>query len=239
MVDINKIFDDLSSEGNGIQKEENKLYKELIEFEKTLKNSSLEDCKYIEFLPVETEIKSFEKSAHKLAADSTGSVSELSSIKSKFLLSKDGKYAIKYSQKSKDEIIVTLMSDSGMDTGDMLLYLPDLKKYYVSNSYGDFHISGYSSLNIQSLNFQAVNYFEKIIINKLENSFAVLSYYGYCSPEIVSNNESFLKIKLNCSKDFAISVLSNELTQDFIGSSKGILDVPSLLLDKKSTILLY
>lgn len=241
MVDNNKIYEDLNaSDGDDIQKNENLLFKELLEFEKLNKRDlPLLVNNYIEFILVEQQIGySFEPSI-KLAADSSVSADEKVSKKSEFLLSRDGKYALKYIQKSKEEIFITLLTDNNLDTREMLLYLPDLKKYFVSNSTGDFTVAGYSSLNIGSLNFNAVVCFEKIIISKAGDLFSMVSYNNYASPEIIEKSDIFIKVKVNSIKECSVAVLINELNKDFVNSVNGILEIPVMLLRDKTVVLLY
>ena len=241
MIDKNKIFEDLNtSDGDDIQKKEHLLYKELLEFEKTNKKDLHPLVNnYIEFIAAEPNIEYEFKPALMLAADSSASADEMVSRKSEFLLSRDGKFALKYLQKSKEEILITLLTENNIDTKEMLLYLPDLKKYYVSNNAGDFSIKGYSSFNIGSLNFNAVLYFDKLFVSKGGDLFSIVSYNNYANPEILESDETFLKVRINSIKECSVAVLSNDRNKDFINSGNGILEIPVMLLKEKTVILLY
>jgi len=241
MVDKNKIFEDLNASiGDSIQKKEHLLFKELLKFEKSYKKDLYPLVNnFIEFVAAEPNFENEFKPALKLAADSSKFTDGMVSKKSEFLLSRDGKYALKYLQKSKEEIQITLLTDSSMDTNEMLLYLPDIRKYYISNTYGDFLVTGYSSLRIGLMNFNAVLCFEKIIVTMEEKLFSIISCNNFSSPEIIESDDTFIKLKINGIKEYSTAVLSNESNKDFINSVNGILEIPIMLLRKKSTILLY
>ncbi len=241
MIDKNKIFEDLNSlDGDDIQKKEHFLYEELLEFEKSKKKDLLPLINnYIEFIPAEPNIECDNKPVLKLAADSFASADEMVSRKSEFLLSKDGKFALKYLQKNNEEILITLLAEHNIDTSEILLYLPDLKKYYVSNTACDFSVTGYSTLNISTLNFKAVQYFAKFVISKEGDLYSMVSYNNYANPEIVESSDTFMKVRINSEKECSVAVLINDKNKDFVNFLNGILEIPIMLLSDKTVILLY
>lgn len=240
MNETTKIFDDLIPNKNNIETDEQKLYKELLEFEKSQKKESLPiQNRCFDFFVAEPQTNYNIRPDIRLAADSSTIDSEVNFKESKFLITNDNRLALKYIQKSKDEIQITLLLDTNFDTNEMLLYLPDLKKYYISNISGDYIITGFPAVNIRDMKFQALQMFDKIIISNEENQLSILSYNNFSNPEIIEKSDTLIKIKLNSKTELKKAVLYNEGTKDFLDTDGKIIEIPILLLQKKSIVLLF
>ncbi len=241
MKEYSKVLDYINSlNGGKIGKSESNLYKELLEYEKSKsKHQQTLTEGSIEFICSDTRPDFGFSTVMRLAADSAFKTKEFAAGKSDFLVSRDGKYALKYSNKSKDEIQITLLTESELNTADMLLYMSDLNKYYISNAEGDFMLSGYSALNISKLNFTAVNYFEKIVITKYNELYSALSYNGYANSEIISISNAIIELRLNCVKAISAAVLFNDNSKDFVNLKNGAIELPVMLLSGKTQVLLY
>lgn len=240
MADKNHIFDEISGKGN---EQENKLFRELLEFEKesALADKTLlpEKNNIIEFLPQESENIKRGKSLLKLAADSKGLTDEKTGKRSGFITSTDGKYAIKYSQKKDTEIHLTILTEQEHDTNDIILYSPELNKYFISNLEGDFIIGQYAVFDLNSFNFKAFLPLEKLVIIKDNKSYSIFSYNGNSKQEILEQTKSFIRLKIQSEKEIKIAAIQTVKTKDFVKMENGVIQIPLILLEDKSQILLY
>jgi hypothetical protein len=240
----NYIFDELNEKvrkEKGIFKDEGELFREMLEFEKQRQEAHPPTPspreggkKIIDFFPVADNDHA--RLPMKLAAES--GIQETQQ-KSDFLLSGDGKFAIKYSQKENNEIHLMLLADAETNTDDVILYSPKLNKYFISNLDGDFVIGQYSVFDFSQFDFKAIMPLDKIVILKKDNSFSTFSQENSTQPEIPEIAAAFLRLKINAPNGFVIAVLSTSKTRDFLTVQNGIVEIPMMLIDDKGTILVY
>jgi len=232
----NLILDDIK--GAGGLKQENELFKELLEFEKDVKKKVSNDKnKIIDFFPSAEETPQ-SIVPMRLAAESSESASA-HQRKSDFLTSSDGKMAIKYIKKENEEIHITLLSDSEDEMQEVILHLPEIGKYFTSNLKGDFVIGQYSDFNFDKFHFKAVLPMGRIIILKNSDNFTAFSSDKLLIPEITGINNSFMFISINYDKDFSSAVLNTKKTKDFVKIENTVIELPLMLLEDKSSLLLY
>lgn len=240
MEDKNYIFDELTGgKKEGIIGESN-FYIEFLDFEKKLKvKKSLIIKNIIEFsdFTPKTDIE-FEK-GQRFAADDILERNIIINRKSDFLLSEDGRFAIKYSKKLNEEIHLTILTETKSYTGEIILYSPSLDKYFVSNSEGDFIIGQYSTLDLKLFKFRALVPFDKIMIIFIKGRISVIPYNGYSRPEITENSENHIRINLNISHELNTTVLCTDKTKDLIAAEKCIVSIPKIVLSDKSVLYIY
>lgn len=247
MSEENKIFDEIN-EKDGLKKEQ-ELFKELQKFEASTllsSDSGMNKINIIDFFPIEEGEKQGEKRKYPLKLAAESSKPNLRNL-SHFLISSDGKFAIKYIKRIDEEIHITILCDSDIDTDEILLYSAQLQKYFISNLKSDFVIGQYSSFNLNDFEFKAILPVEKLIIIKKDdfqpdkddkkNLFSVLSYDNKSIPEVFEKSDTILKI--NTDKNFSIAVLQTGKTKDFVMVNKQQIEIPMMLLEQKSILLLY
>lgn len=236
MAEKNYIFDDLKGDGNSDQ--ENELYKELLEFEKdTSDGVSKYNINILDFFAVE-EKTSQAIIPMRLAAESSEPVSP-KQRKSNFLLSSDESLAIKIAKKENGDVNLTLLSNSENEAEEAVLYVSELDKYFISNLKGDFVIGQYSDFDLNKFHFKAVLPFSKIVILKTGNTFSVFSSDKLLTPEITGIKNPFMLLNINYGKDFSYAVLITKKTKDFMKIKNNVIELPLVLLDNKSSLLLY
>lgn len=220
--------------------EESKLYNELLDFEKELKvEKSLIFKNIIEFSDFIPKTDIEVKKELRFAADDISGRNISINRKSDFLLSEDGKFAIKYSKKLNEEIHLTILTESRFYNGEIILYSPSLDKYFVSNPEGDFVIGQYSTFDLKLFKFKALVPFDKIMIMFIKGRISVIPYNGYSRPEITENSETHLKINLNTSHKLNTTVLCTDKTKDLIAGEKNIVSIPKIVLSDKSILYIY
>jgi len=232
------ILDELMGSKNGGMKSEADLFNELLKFEESVKKENrLQTKNVIEFnlTPSEPDIKLKEKVI--LAADDLTKIK--SDRKSDFIMSQDGKFAIKYTKKLNEEIHLSILSETENLPGEVILYSPELKKYFSSNSSGEFIIGQYSNFDLKLFNFQAIFPFDKIMIIAGRGKFSAVSYNGYTKPKIIDSKDSHLNIIMNSDTVIKTSLLLTDKTKDFTSLSENIVSVPKLILPEKSILYLY
>lgn len=236
MAEKNYIFDDLKGDGNSDQ--ENELYKELLEFEKdTSDGVSKYNINILDFFAAE-EKRSQAIIPMRLAAESSEPASP-KQRKSNFLLSSDESHAIKIAKKENGDVHLTLLSNSENEAEEAVLYVSELDKYFISNLKGDFVIGQYSDFDLNKFHFKAVLPFSKIVILKTGNTFSVFSSDKLLTPEITGIKNSFVLLNINYGKDFSYAVLITKKTKDFMKIKNNVIELPLVLLDNKSSLLLY
>ncbi|MFA5012010.1 MAG: hypothetical protein WC644_08670 [Ignavibacteria bacterium] len=237
--DNNKILNDINNSGGEIAKEEHNIYKKFLEFRSKYKTENeIADKKIIEFIPVKNEEVNYEPDLRLFAAESATGSHDSEMIQSNFYVSTDDKYALKCISIAEDELCVNILSDVN-STQEMILFLPELNKYYLPNVNGEYIISGASAKNLSKVNFKVFLYKEKIKISVSGKSYSLLSVNNLTRPDVIELNTSFLIIKLNGSKNFLKAVMMNDKTREFINYSDDLINVPLLLLDNNSVIYLF
>lgn len=237
MEDKNYIFDELKSQGKSIRGEESKLFRELLDFEKKEKNKLLPLINnIIDFYPVESGHLQNIHIPMKLAAQSD-SGTRLN--KADFLISKDGKFVIKFSRKTDEEIHITLIAENDFNVEDAILFSPELNKYFVSNLSNEYIIGQYSSFDLSALNFKAILPFEKIMLSSLNNSHSIISLTNYSTPVIEEITNSFILLNPNARKEFFNAVIISDKSKDFLEIKNGLIEIPLILVSQKMHILLY
>jgi len=243
LAEKNHIFDELKGSDENL-KHENELYKELIEFEKLnlreqKENIPSQHSNIIDFHPVAKESKNQSAPPIRLAAESSDIEVSKSLSKSNFLLSSDGKYAIKYSVKHSNEIQLQLLSDSDINVTEAILYSPVINKHFVSAINGEFVVGQYSDFDLGSFDFKAIFPKEKILVLKQGDSFSVLSANNLKVPEVLEVTSSFLRIKVSLQADMNVVVLQTAKTKDFLKLENGIVEIPIILLEQRVTLFMY
>jgi hypothetical protein len=237
LAEKDKIYDDISKGGKGISGEEHKLFKELLEFEKS-QTKALEKhtSNIIEFFPSEINTSTKAKLPVKLAAESS---IEKHVQKSDFIVSDDGMFAIKLSKKETEEIHLSLLAEDEEAVMDALLYSPEFNKYFISNIKGEFVVGQYLGFDLNSFRFRAILPQEKIIIIRNETNFIVYSSGRFTNPEIISQTDSLLRIKLNTEKVFSAGVIQSETAKDFVKLTEDKIEIPLILLNGKNFVIMY
>ena len=121
----------------------------------------------------------------------------------------------------------------------MLLFLPELNKYYLPNENGEYIVSGASAKNLAKLNFKVYLSKEKIKIYENKKSYSLLSVNNLSSPELSVKNDSFLIIKLNKEDDFSAAAMINDKVREFVKMENGFVHIPLLFLQENSVIYLF
>lgn len=237
MKDKNYIYNELKGIGGEGLQSENNLFKELLEFEIQENRKVLpSQNRVIEFHKFDESYDANSQIPMKLAAES--GIGQKSS-KSEFLISGDGKYIIKYSKRSKEEMCLTLLSEDNFVVDDVILYSPELNRYFVSNASNDFIICQYSAISLDKITFNAILPFDEIDVIKKGNSYIALSLTGYSYPEISAIKSSCLILKPNISHVFRHAVLINNKSKDFLEINGLEIEIPLMLLSEKNRISLY
>ncbi len=237
--DKNKILNDINNSGGEIEKEEHKLYKKFLEYRSKIKTKTdIAGTKIIEFVPLKNEEIDFEPDLRKYAAESAAYGANSGIIQSDFYISADNKFALKCISVSDDELCVSVLSESS-STKEMLLFLPELNKFYLPNVNGEYIVTGASAKNLSKINFKVYLHKEKINIYENEKIYSLFSVNNLTKPDITDKNDSFLKIKMNAADDFSTAALMNEKVREFIKMENGFIHVPLLFLKENSVIYLF
>jgi len=237
LEDNNYIFDELKSEGKGIQGEENKLFRELLNFEKNERNKSLPVLNsIINFFPAGSDFKENKQLPVKLAAQSN-SKSKLN--KADFLVSEDGNFLIKISKKTGEEVHLSLISENDSNIEDAILFSQELNKYFISNLSNEYVIGQYSSFDLNALNFKAVFPFEKTVLAQKNNSYSTISLNNFSNPEIKEITSSFILLNPKAERNIINAVLISSKSKDFLEIKNGLIEIPLILISEKAYILLY
>ena len=237
--DNNKILNDINNSGGEIEKEEHKLYKEFLDFHSKYKTKAdISKTKIIEFIPLKNEEIDYDSDLRKYAAESTADSSNFGTIQSYFYISAENKYALKCINISENELCVNILSEE-ISTQEMLLFLPELNKYYLPNENGEYIVSGASAKNLAKLNFKVYLSKEKIKIYENKKSYSLLSVNNLSSPELSVKNDSFLIIKLNKEDDFSAAAMINDKVREFVKMENGFVHIPLLFLQENSVIYLF
>lgn len=237
--DNNKILNDINNSGGEIEKEEHKLYEKFLEYRSKIKTKTdIAEAKIIEFTPLKNEEIDYEPDLRKYAAESAANGANSGIIKSDFYISADNKYALKCISVSEDELCVSVLSESS-SIKEMLLFLPELNKFYLPNVNGEYIVSGASAKNLSKVNFKVYLHKEKIKIYENEKTYSLFSVNNLSKPDITDKNDSFLMIKLNAADDFSKAALMNDKVREFIKMENGFVHVPLLLLKENSVIILF
>lgn len=239
MAENNQIFEDLNGKGDKVFRAEHDLYKELLEFEKALEaEDKVVISRIIDFYPDNKVNTRNKKTALRLAAESTDmKVSKLRN-KSDFLVSSEGTYALKYSIVENEELQLNLLGESILDPEEFILYSVKLNKYFISNLKGDFLIGQYANFNMTDFDFKAISSIDKVILFRIDNNYTTLPL-GSASPEILTVDDSFLRIKIHNVNDISTVVLATSKTKDFVKMNNRIIEIPIILLEDKSLLYLY
>ncbi len=237
--DKNEILNDINNSGGEIEKEEHKLYNKFLEFNSEFKTGpEIAETIIIDFIPVKNEEIDYESDLRKYAADSSEGSANTGIIKSDFYMSSDNKFALKCISVSEDELCVNVLSESN-STKEMILFLPELNKFYLPNVNGEYIISGASAKNLSKLNFKVYLHKEKIKIYEIDISYSLFSVNNLSKPDVSDKNDSFLTIKLNASDNFSVAVLMNDKAREFINLENDFVHIPLLLLNENSVIYLF
>ena len=237
--DNNKILNDINNSGGKIENKEHKLYKEFLDFHlKNKTKADISETKIIEFIPIKNEEVDYEPDLRKYAAESAANGANSGIIQSDFYISADNKYALKCISVSEDELCVSVLSESS-SLKEMLLFLPELNKFYLPNANGEYIVAGASAKNLSKVNFKVYLHKEKIKIYENEKTYSLFSVNNLSKPEVTDKNDSFLIIKLNAADDFSKAALMNDKVREFIKMENGFVHVPLLLLKENSVIFIF
>lgn len=237
--DNNKILNDINNTGGEIEKEEHLLYKKFLKFRSKIKNNTeIAETKIIEFIPVKSEEVNYKSDLHKYAAETSAGSDNSGIIQSDFYISADNKYALKCISISDEELCVNILSETN-STRELLLFLPELNKYYLSDLNGEYIVSGVSAKNLSKLNFKVYLHKEKIKIYENGKSYSLFTVNNLFKPDVFEQNESFLIIKLNASEKYSKAALINDKVREFVNLKDDFVHIPLLLLNTNSVIYLF
>jgi len=233
LIDNNYIFDEIENEDGGVLGDEHRLFEELKSFE-TNSEDKADLPRIIAFGKKDNPINNFLPTL-KLAADSLPNESDY--LKSNFLYSEDGKCALKFTKKLDEEIHIRLISESEFDIDEVVLYSPELNRYFVSNVTGDFIVGQYSKFNPDELKLKALFPKDKITLLRQEEDITAIS-----EPELNIKNriaDKFVYLNLECNKGYLLAVIISRSSKHIIKLENNIVEIPMLLIGEKSLIFLY
>lgn len=237
--DNDKILNDINNSGGEIEKEEHLLYNKFLEYHsKSINKTAITETKIIEFIPVKNEEVVYEPDLRQYAAESEAGSANSGIIQSYFYISADDKYALKCISISGDEICVNVLSETSSNE-EMILFLPELNKYFLPNNNGDYIITGASAKNLNKINFKVYLIKEKIKIYEDNNSYSFFAVNNLCKPDISEKNDSFIIIKLHSSELFSKAALINDKVREFLNMEDDLIQLPFLFLKNNSVIYLF
>lgn len=238
MAEINKIFDDISGKSEKQFSQENDLFNELKQnLESHFEDETSNVGRIIQFLPFSETGGYNNSSIVKLAADSGDTFSKKLQS-SEFLISKDGKTALKYKVVNKSVLQVDLLSGESNDIDELILYSKKLDRYFVSDLKGNYIIGQYENFQLTDFEFEAIFPFDKIKIFKSDGDLSAFSFKE-TDTSISDKSNDFIYLEIGSISNTRSAVIITSKTKDFLNISANRVEIPTILLEDRSFIYLY
>ncbi len=161
-----------------------------------------------------------------------------------FYVSENDDFALMIDEKSGDDgsaLSASVISETGKDISDCILYCPETNKYFLCNINNEIALTVYKNFDYQSFNFQMLYPSAKLFLNKTENPencSALSSNLKYIVSDCIEKEGNII-VDLEFSGTIRAIVMKSTKYADFVTHTNSSIIIPKALIESKFELLIY